>query len=67
MPKATTARAGKHIFEIEKALEMRAEGMKPDFRCLEWGEPVRAHKKGTTDQAAHFEHLNRNLDCPLSD
>ena len=67
MPKATTARAGKHIFDIEKALEMRKHGMKPDLRCVECGKPVRAHKKGTTDQAAHFEHLSRNLACHRSE
>ena len=67
MPKATTARAGKHILPIERALEMRTSGYRPDFRCTECDEPVRPHKKGTTGQAAHFEHEVRNPECTLSE
>jgi competence CoiA-like predicted nuclease len=62
MPKATSA-----LIDIEDALALRETGVKPAFKCKNCGQPVRAHKKGTTDQAAHFEHLQRKDDCPLSD
>lgn len=67
MPKAIKAYAGKHEIEIERALEMKAAGYRPAFRCTECGEAVRPHKTGTTGQAAHFEHLARNPQCTLSD
>jgi hypothetical protein len=35
------------------------------FVCIECGKSVRPHKEGG-NAAAHFEHLNRNADCPLS-
>ena len=35
LAKATTAKAGKHLIEIERALEMKAAGYKPSFRCTE--------------------------------
>ncbi len=37
------------------------------FQCVECGEPVRPHKKGTNGAKAHFEHNQRNEDCSLSD
>lgn len=67
MPKATVAKAGKFEFGVERALEMRRAGHSPDFRCTECDQPVRPHREGTTGQGAHFEHLVRNPDCPLSD
>ncbi|MEO5898105.1 MAG: hypothetical protein ABIS06_20645 [Vicinamibacterales bacterium] len=36
------------------------------FRCKHCGESVRPHK-ASAPQAAHFEHLQRNPACPLSD
>jgi competence CoiA-like predicted nuclease len=66
MPKMTTVMAGKHEISIERALDMRNAGLKPDFRCPECREPVRPHKKGSTKQGAHFEHLVR-AGCPLID
>jgi hypothetical protein len=62
MPKATVA-----AVDIETALALREAGVKPDYRCVKCEQPVRPHKKGTTDQAAHFEHLVRNTDCSLSE
>ncbi|PZO18230.1 MAG: hypothetical protein DCF26_08360 [Burkholderiales bacterium] len=38
----------------------------PDFRCIQCGEAVRPHRKGSFG-AAHFEHLRRNPLCKLSD
>lgn len=32
------------------------------FRCVECGEPVRPHRS----PGRHFEHVERNPDCPLS-
>ena len=43
---------------------MRAVGASPSdghFRCPECGEPVRPHRSAEP----HFEHLERNPDCPL--
>jgi hypothetical protein len=53
--------AGKHLIEIERALEMKGNGYRPSFRCAECDQPVRAHKRGTNGQAAHFEHLSETL------
>jgi hypothetical protein len=38
----------------------------PKFLCTYCKRPVRAESKGRTS-AAHFEHLKRNIDCPLSE
>jgi hypothetical protein len=35
------------------------------FTCKECGKPVKPHKHGM--QGPHFEHLERNPDCSLSD
>ena len=52
--------------DVATALELRDRKTKLDFRCPECGEGVRAHKKGSTGQAAHFEHLSANVRCSLS-
>jgi predicted RNA-binding Zn-ribbon protein involved in translation (DUF1610 family) len=52
--------------DIQTALEIRGRKSPADFRCPECGERVRAHKKGTTGQEAHFEHLSSNPRCSLS-
>jgi hypothetical protein len=51
---------------IETALEMRRKKTWCGGRCIECREPVRPHRIGTTGQAAHFEHLERNPKCSLS-
>ena len=62
MPKATTA-----VIDIQTVLELREAGHKLDLHCIECKQRVRAHKQGTTEQAAHFEHLDRNPACSLSE
>ena len=44
---------------IDEALRLRPAGM----ACPGCHQPVRAHKEGTTGQAAHFEHMTRNDMC----
>jgi hypothetical protein len=66
VPKATRCKLNDRTIDIDEALTLRARRSRPVFRCLECGEPVRAHKKGTTHQAAHFEHRTANPRCPLS-
>lgn len=68
MPKAETCTlAGKHI-SVDEALRRReaATGTRVDFRCNECGEAVRPHKE-STHGAAHFEHLQGNPSCKLSE
>jgi len=46
------------VIEVEAALDLRnSADVRPDFRCIECGQAVRAHK------SRHFEHLKRNPDC----
>ncbi len=71
MARATVCVLAGQEIGIEEALQLRSQGggkgvPKPDFRCVECGESVRAHKDGGGAQA-HFEHLRRNPDCRLSD
>ena len=54
------------VIDIATALERRAADRNARFRCVECGDRVRPHKKGTTGQAAHFEHLRKNPACSLS-
>lgn len=70
MPKATTCKLYGQIVGIEEALRLRDEFRKrrrpyPPFRCRECDEFVRPHKKGATDQGAHFEHRERSPGCFL--
>jgi len=70
------ARAEKSIMEekeitVEKALiisdawpSRRRKSL--GFRCIECGKAVRPHKAGGNG-AAHFEHMERNPQCQLSD
>jgi RNase P subunit RPR2 len=67
MPKATTCKWNGQIIGIEEALRIRARTRRALFHCTECGERVRAHKSGTTGQAAHFEHLSANPHCSLSE
>jgi hypothetical protein len=56
---------------IDQAIELRDSALyrnvnSPDFRCTECGHSVRPHNAGGLT-CAHFEHLNRNPNCRLSD
>lgn len=71
MAKATTCTLGRREIGIDEALELRDQNLKdggprPDFRCVECDESVRAHKEGGGAEA-HFEHFRRNPNCRLSD
>ena len=66
MPKATTCILNGRSLGVAEALALRQRNPKIAFRCSKCGEPVRAHKKGTTGQAAHFEHFSKNQNCELS-
>ena len=56
---------------VEEALQLRSKyniSSRDNFRCVECGQPVRAHKASkTTNHPAHFEHFERNPRCPYSD
>jgi hypothetical protein len=66
LPKATTCLLGDRQIEISEALRITQPEVRKRFRCLECGERVRAHKEGTTQQAAHFEHMHANPQCTRS-
>lgn len=51
---------------LADAMGLTVPGGNLGFRCKHCGEPVRPHK-ASASQAAHFEHLERNPVCPLSD
>ena len=60
-----------HGVGIDRAVDLRDQAdnrgvARPEFRCIECNQAVRAHKSGG-HAAAHFEHLERNPDCSLSD
>lgn len=48
------------VVAIDDALQSYRDELK---RCPECHGRVRAHKAGTTDQRAHFEHMNANPGC----
>ena len=48
---------------IEEALETKERY----GHCPECRKRVRAHRKGVNGMGAHFEHLERNPNCSLSD
>lgn len=66
MPKSITSKFDDEIISIETALALSREykNKRPDFRCVECGEPVRAHSG--TIPAPHFEHLKKNEKCERS-
>jgi hypothetical protein len=70
MPKATTCLLNNETIGIEDALNLRDEakrgGQRLDFRCVSCRKCVRPHRDGG-QAAAHFEYLERNAACPLSD
>jgi hypothetical protein len=66
MATMTACRHAGEIMGIDDAIVLRDRSpRRPDFRCLECKEPVRAHKSGG-GAAAHFEHKERNAACSLS-
>lgn len=51
--------------DIAKAIEIRDREDSPLFLCVQCGERVKAHSGGG-HTSAHFEHVRRNPECPLS-
>lgn len=49
---------------IEEAVRIKETGgILPTLVCPACHEPLRAHKRGTTNQQAHFEHRRKNPAC----
>jgi hypothetical protein len=70
MPMATSCKLNGKNVSVDKAVDLRDDARRqrasdPDFRCHICKKPVRPHKAGPNN-AAHFEHLDRNPKCPLS-
>lgn len=71
MPKATICKLKNQKIGVEKALRLRDQAkrecnLRPDFKCINCNYDVKPHS-GSLYGAAHFEHLHRNANCPLSD
>jgi len=68
MPRAQTCVLSGKVIEVDAALRLRDADrtVKHDFRCMECGEAVRAHKESSYG-AAHFEHMKSNPSCTLSE
>jgi len=69
MPRATECVIGIDLANALKKLveQLPVKVTEGDLgmRCTECGEPVTPHTSKT--ESAHFEHLNRNPKCSLSD
>jgi hypothetical protein len=71
MARASECMMDGEVISVEKALTIRdatpsARRKSLGFECMECGKPIRPHKAGGNG-AAHFEHLERNPQCQLSD
>lgn len=69
MPLAVHCFYGDRLIGIEEALDLRKRRGRREslrFYCEECRKPVRPHELGSTGQAAHFEHRERNPACSLS-
>ena len=71
MPRSTTCLLDGKEISVKKALSLkedttRKKELNLDFKCIQCEMPVRPHREGG-NAAAHFEHLERNPNCPLSD
>ena len=71
MPKATTCKLENAEISIEAALRLRDQAKhkcepRPDFKCIDCNNDVNPFRESRYG-SAHFEHLRRNADCPLSD
>lgn len=71
MPRAVTCLLNKSQITIEHALNLRRDAKgggssRLDFRCSACQQPVKPHKESAYG-AAHFEHMERNEKCTLSD
>lgn len=62
----TECRLNGRVIGIDDALAIRKRKGDVVFSCVKCGERVRAHSRGSTTQAAHFEHFAANPNCPWS-
>ncbi len=65
MAKATECKYKGRVIDVAEAKRLKEEASSrrqpyPTFLCLECGELVQPHKKGSTGQGAHFEHRRRD-------
>lgn len=65
MPTSVTCQYNGQEIRIDEALEYRKNQKSPLFLCVNCGERVKVHAGGG-HTGAHFEHFNRNPECPLS-
>lgn len=54
------------LVSVKTALRVRDLIAEGEFLCPSCKEPIKPHSESPTG-GAHFEHYERNLDCPLSD
>jgi len=54
------------LISVKTALRVSDLLPEAEFLCPSCKEPLRAHSESSSG-GAHFEHHERNLDCPLSD
>jgi len=71
MVRAKVCRVNGELVGIDDAIRDRDNARElrqpdPDCRCDECGRPVRPHRASDYGDA-HFEHLERNPNCSLSD
>jgi hypothetical protein len=71
MPRAGECRVNGELVGIDEAIMERDNARQvgqadPDWRCVQCGRPVRPHR-ASFHGASHFEHLERNPNCSLSD
>ncbi len=65
MPTAVTCLWNDKKIRIDEALEVRENEKSPMFLCVSCRQKVKAHDSGG-HTSAHFEHIARNPECPLS-
>lgn len=70
MPTSITCIYGGEEITVQEAVRINSElnersTERPLFICISCGERVRPHRSGGQTQA-HFEHFQRNNECPLS-
>lgn len=71
MTRSTTCNYHGKEISIEEALDIKLNTQEnlrknPDFQCPECGQRVNPFQ-GSYKTSAHFEYLERNPDCSLSD
>jgi hypothetical protein len=65
MPTSVTCLCNGSEIDIAEAIKIRGKEDSPLFLCVHCGERVKAHAGGG-HTSAHFEHVHRNPECPLS-